>query len=114
MRKLLLVLLFASFFLKAYSQPKHLGFDHLNNTNGLPENDVNAMVQDNLGYVWFATQAGLVRYNGYETKIYKPGVENKHTLPREIFDNVFEDNKHILWALSVDQGLFKYDRANDH
>ena len=33
---------------------------------GLPSSEVYDMYQDKLGYIWFATDKGLSRYNGYE------------------------------------------------
>ena len=45
-------------------------FSHLSVGNGLPHSDVNAIVQDNRGYIWIATYAGLCRWDGYRFQIY--------------------------------------------
>ena len=34
----------------------------------LPSNTVNSIIQDKRGYLWFGTQDGLARYDGYEVK----------------------------------------------
>ena len=34
--------------------------------NGLPSNAVRSIVQDKHGFVWFGTDMGLCRYDGYE------------------------------------------------
>lgn len=40
------------------------------NSNGLPQNAVFALEKDNLGYLWIATEEGLVRFDGGSTKIF--------------------------------------------
>lgn len=45
-----------------FPEPK---FEHLTIADGLPENSVRCILQDHLGYMWFGTQSGLVKYNGY-------------------------------------------------
>ena len=54
------------------AQPQHrsqpgedLVFEHLTVVEGLPENSVWSMLQDHLGLLWFGTQNGLVKYDGY-------------------------------------------------
>lgn len=37
---------------------------------GLPHNSVNAIVQDNAGYLWLGTWQGPTRFNGHEFEIY--------------------------------------------
>ena len=38
--------------------------------DGLPQEDVFSIFQDARGYMWFGTNAGVVRYNGREMKVY--------------------------------------------
>jgi ligand-binding sensor domain-containing protein/signal transduction histidine kinase len=38
--------------------------------DGLPQNTVNDITQDTRGYIWLATQAGLVRFDGVDFKVY--------------------------------------------
>lgn len=42
--------------------------NHYSNENGLPQNSVVGIVQDRLGYIWLATQMGLVRFDGQNFK----------------------------------------------
>ncbi len=39
-------------------------------SNGLPSNEVYDIKQDKLGFLWFGTEAGLVRYDGNEFKLF--------------------------------------------
>lgn len=46
-------------------------FEHLNNYQGLISDEVNVSYQDANGFMWFGTEEGIVRYDGYEFKSYK-------------------------------------------
>jgi ligand-binding sensor domain-containing protein/signal transduction histidine kinase len=108
---LLLFLIVAMQYSKA--QPVHLSFDHLNVPTGLPESNVQNILQDNRGYIWLTTQSGVVRYDGYQVKVYKPGIEDHTNVPNLIFYSIFLDKNHDLWVNSFSNGLFKYDRLSD-
>jgi signal transduction histidine kinase len=38
--------------------------------NGLPQNSVNQIIADSSGFLWLATEIGLVRYDGYKFKTF--------------------------------------------
>ena len=46
-------------------------FDHLTVRDGLSQSSVTCMLQDEKGFMWFGTQDGLNRYDGYTFRIYK-------------------------------------------
>jgi ligand-binding sensor domain-containing protein len=52
-------------------QPK-ISFEKYGVAEGLPEARVSSMIQDDQGFIWFATQNGLVKYEGYDFKTYEP------------------------------------------
>src|SRR3954468_18667110 len=87
-----------------------LHFNHLSIKDGMPEGRVTAILQDREGYIWVATQKGLVRYDGYSLKVYNFGIQDPMAI---IVTNLLEDSKGQLWAAVVDSGLYKYDRASD-
>src|SRR5947209_1918822 len=43
-----------------------LVLEHLTTAQGLPQGTVYATLQDSQGFVWLATEDGLVRYDGHE------------------------------------------------
>ena len=45
---------------------------HFTDENGLPQNSISDLLFDRDGYLWLASQAGLVRYNGSSFKLYYP------------------------------------------
>lgn len=47
---------------------------HFNSNNGLPQNSVNDLFMDTLGYLWIATEGGLARFDGQVFKQFElPG-----------------------------------------
>ncbi|WP_207632584.1 two-component regulator propeller domain-containing protein [Foetidibacter luteolus] len=78
---------------------------------GLPEGTVNCLLQDRHGYVWIGTQNGLVRFDGYQTKIY--GLTTGDGNLSNII-TIYEDRKGTLWIGTYYEGLFYYDRATDN
>ena len=58
-----------------------VAFEHINRSNGLPSNSITAIIQDKYGMMWFGTYNGLVRFNGYDYKIFtnNPTDSNSHS-----------------------------------
>jgi len=112
MRKNILIV-FILFFTGLNAQVKRPFFQTLSIENGLPEGNVRSSFQDRLGYLWFGTQNGLVRYDGYATKLYPiPDDDGKPVITPSI-SNLFEDKHGVLWATVVGNGYYRYDRQND-
>lgn len=105
------LLLFACFCSKA--QTSHVYFDKLDIKKGLPESYVRAMVQDSEGYMWIATQNGLVRYDGYNYKVYNLGSDKLNTKVVTSVAAIVKGDDKSLWVSVLGNGLFKYDRARD-
>src|SRR3954471_8782896 len=68
-RKIIFSWLLLLSFTILYSQ--QLRFKHISTEEGLSTNFVRAIIQDDKGFLWFGTQDGLNKYDGYQLKIYK-------------------------------------------
>lgn len=66
----LLVLLPALFFISPAKGQQHY-FKHFTSENGLPGNRVYRVFSDSKGYIWFATENGICRYDGFEFTYFK-------------------------------------------
>jgi signal transduction histidine kinase/ligand-binding sensor domain-containing protein len=106
-------LLFTLLTFKAFAQSSSLYFEHLGVAEGLPEAFVEAMLQDKFGYMWLGTQDGLVRYDGYQVKVYKLGEHEKNTPQDFAVTDIFEDKQGTLWVINRVNDLYRYDRYQD-
>ena len=84
-------------------------FTHFTPQNGLPSSEVYQVVCDQMGYLWFATDHGLARYNGYEFKRYSSA---DGLTDNTVFKLNFDENKQ-LWMQTFSGRLFymKNDRV---
>lgn len=64
--------------------------------NGFPSNNVYSVIRDRNGYLWFATNNGVVKYNGYKTRIFT----TNDGLPSNDIWQLQEDSYGRVWLLS--------------
>jgi signal transduction histidine kinase/ligand-binding sensor domain-containing protein/CheY-like chemotaxis protein len=86
---------------------KDIRFTHLSTEKGLSQSVVESIVQDDQGFMWFGTQDGLDRYDGYEFKIYKHEADNSG-LSGGTVTALFKDRSGALWV-GEDQFLDRLD-----
>ena len=67
-----------------------------NTENGMPGNGVNALIQDDKGYIWAATFNGLVRFDGKRKHIYN--ADNIPEIESNRFTAVTKDHRGRIWA----------------
>ena len=58
-------------------------FFKLSIEQGLSQNSINSIIQDNEGYIWIGTQDGVNRYDGYNFKIFRHDPQ----LPNSLLNN---------------------------
>lgn len=64
-----LIFIFLIAFIVGWSQ--EYKFQHITTVDGLSHNEVRRIVKDSHGFLWFGTQNGLSRFDGYRFKIFK-------------------------------------------
>ena len=94
-------------------QATELGFQHLETTQGLSMNNVNDIVQDQYGFMWFGTEDGLNRFDGYEFRIYRQNEEDPHSLANSFIRALLYDSKNRLW-IATRSGLCRYVPETDN
>ena len=96
LRRVCLVLLCFAAMLPAHLLPIKV----YTTTNGMPRNSARCMTSDSNGMLWICTSEGLVRFDGYQFRVFGP----EHGLPsRSIYDFVLS-RKGGYWVVS-DAGL---------
>jgi ligand-binding sensor domain-containing protein/signal transduction histidine kinase len=91
--------------------PRSLRFEHLGLEQGLSQESVLNVLQDRSGFMWFGTQAGLNRFDGYRMTVFR----NDPADPGSIVDNYvnasYEDATGQLW-FGTKGGLTRFDQAS--
>ncbi len=80
-------------------------FYHLSTKNGLSDNAVFHIYQDRTGFLWFCTQNGLNRYDGYRFTHYHNDNHNPNSLSNNNISMVCGDLDGGLWLATWGGGL---------
>ncbi|MEO8597472.1 MAG: two-component regulator propeller domain-containing protein [Candidatus Solibacter sp.] len=75
-----------------------LRFDHLTTAEGLSNDSVFSILQDRHGFLWFGTQGGLNRYDGYTLTQYLQDPRNPNSIAGDFVQFLFEDSKGNIWC----------------
>lgn len=114
MTKLLACLILSCiFWLPLHSQveaPAH--FVHIGLNQGLSQATVFDITQDKRGNMWFATQNGLNKYDGYEFTVYQHDEENPHSIANDVVRTCITDKSGQVW-IGTEEGLSLYNADKD-
>ena len=87
---------------------RDIRFVRLRRSQGLSQQRVTSMAQDKRGFLWFGTQFGLNRYDGYHFKIFKHGPDDPGSPFDSRITSLFVDRSGTLWV-GCDYALDRYD-----
>jgi len=94
------------------AQKPQLKFQHLSLEDGLSQSTVYTILQDSKGFMWFGTQDGLNKYDGYQFTIYRHDPQNANSLSHNEVFSLYEDKTGTLW-IGTNNGLNQFDRQQD-
>ena len=72
-------------------------FKTLNAKDGLTSSQVNCILKDGRGYMWFGTSAGLYRYDGFTFKVFQSDSQDGSSLPDSYINSIQESLDGNLW-----------------
>lgn len=84
---------------EAYS---NIVFKNITIEDGLAQASVECMLQDSRGYIWFGTNDGLSRYNGYGFETFRNEIDSENTIVNNYIVCMNEDNDGNLWIGTID------------
>jgi signal transduction histidine kinase/ligand-binding sensor domain-containing protein/DNA-binding response OmpR family regulator len=96
----------------SYGQPSDIRFHNLGLKDGLSHSLVNDMVEDDLGFLWFSTQEGLNRYDGYEFKVFYAG-EGPKNPSKTWISGLHKDNHGQIWIYYQGGGIDRFDPVTE-
>jgi len=105
---LILISFFTAHIFSAQDSPQDLRFEVLATADGLSSSSVSGICQDSQGYLWFATQAGLDRYDGRTIRIYESEPFEDNSLVHNQIQTIYTDTDGTLW-IGTYGGLSHFD-----
>lgn len=86
-----------------------LVFEHLGLEDGLSQSSIYGIAQDNQGFLWFGTEDGLNRYDGYNFLVYRPEPDNENSLSDGFIQTLYTDRDGLIWIGTNSGGLDRFD-----
>ncbi|MBV4359928.1 hybrid sensor histidine kinase/response regulator transcription factor [Pinibacter aurantiacus] len=102
-----------SFFLPGIpAGAQKISFDHLSVEQGLSQNSVLCITQDDRGFIWLGTRYGLNRFDGYHVEVYKNEPADSSSISNNYINELFLDQEKTLWVGTA-RGLNKFDAGTN-
>ncbi len=93
-------------------QPKEYKFINFSNKNGLSSNSINAIIKDKNGFMWFATEDGLNKFDGQNFIAYRHKAYDSTSIGRGAVIAMTQDKHKQLW-LAANFTLSLYNQNQD-
>jgi len=111
LRSILLALgwAFASF----ADAPERVAFQRLAIPDDVPAQLCSALLEDTEGFLWIGTQGGLVRYDGYQFRVFRFDPNDDATIGGSYVRSIISDRRGRLWVGTFSGGLSMFDPASE-
>ena len=73
------------------ASPSSAYFKTFNSNQGLPDNSINAIEEDKLGFIWIGTWNGLARFDGKRMKCFRHESDNPSSLTNNMVRSLLAD-----------------------
>ena len=89
------------------AQKSRSEFEYLSSNDGLIQNHVFSINQDEYGFMWFCTQGGLSKYDGFTFTNFIHLEDDSTTISNSFADRFLIDKKGNYWIALRGNGLIK-------
>ena len=96
----------------ARTEGEHYYFKGLSIRDGLSQNTVQAILQDETGFMWFGSKDGLNRYDGNSFRQFKREADNPRSIGNNFITSLYEDVEGNIWV-GTDMGIYIYSPEHD-
>lgn len=94
------------------SQFHPLKFSHISSKDGLPQNSVLTIHQDENGFLWMGTDDGLARFDGYQFRVFRHS-NDKSSLSNNVIRAIISDPLGNIWIGTEGGGINIFDSRNE-
>ncbi|MBK7631225.1 MAG: hypothetical protein IPJ23_11095 [Ignavibacteriales bacterium] len=109
----IIIVIITGFYFQTEIFPQSITFNHLTVEDGLSNNDVNTLIQDRTGFIWFGTDDGLNRYDGYNFKVFRNIPNDSTSLSDNSIWALMEDSRGTIWIGTKDGILNQFDLVTE-
>lgn len=95
------------------AEVKPIRFDRISIEDGLSQATILSMHQDSAGFMWFGTEEGLDRFDGYEFTNYRNDPADSESISCSYVWAIDEDPHGDLWLATDGGGISRWNRATD-
>lgn len=96
--------------LTLWAQTPTLSFQQLGIAQGLPSSHCTGIIQDNQGFMWFATTNGLSRFDGTRWVQYIHEVNKNNSLSHSLLRSITKTKDGTIWV-GTQRGLNRFDKT---
>ncbi|MDQ7049422.1 MAG: two-component regulator propeller domain-containing protein [Enterobacterales bacterium] len=107
-----LIGMFAFLYLSIVHAEPAFQFHTLDKQQGLASSVVYDIAQDGDGFIWFATEDGLQKYDGFDFTDYRHSRLDDHSISSNIVRSLLVDSKDQLW-IGTNNGLNIYTKTQN-
>lgn len=97
---------------KILAQTTNRYFHNFSPEDGLPQSSISAIAQDHPGFMWFGTEDGLARYDGYLFHVYRNDIADPTTLSNNFINALMVAHDGRIWV-GTRNGLSIYHPRSD-
>jgi signal transduction histidine kinase/ligand-binding sensor domain-containing protein/DNA-binding response OmpR family regulator len=87
--------------LSVFAQSENYNFSKLNTYTGLSHNQVHSILKDADGFLWFGTNSGLNRYDGYTCRIFRKNYNDSSSLLDNSVQSLYELPGGKMWLFTM-------------
>jgi signal transduction histidine kinase/ligand-binding sensor domain-containing protein/DNA-binding response OmpR family regulator len=108
-----ILIVFLTLFNLSNAQERY-NFTALSTSGGLHSSTINAIIKDQYGLMWFATDDGLAKFDGTNFTVYRNKNNDPKSLQANEIPSIYEDKNGTIWVGTSGGSLSMYDRKNDN
>ena len=86
-----------------------LHFESYTINDGISQGFISAILQDKQGFMWFGTNDGLNKYDGYSFTVFRHNPANPNSMAGDDISCLFEDSQQRLWIGVRGKGIDVFD-----